>query len=225
MTKTQTTRRRASRSDGEATRTRILTVAGQRFAASGFADTTNKEIAAEAEVDLASINYHFGDRAGLYQAVLIEAHRRIADLKDIEKLAAGDLPASEKLRQLIRFLLGGQAGQTEWPMIVLGREIVAPSSHLLVLQSEEVLPKLRAILPIIGEITAIPQGDPALLRCLPCIAAPCVAFMLLGRSGTPIADQMQANSRDDLTDHLHGYAMGGLAEISRRYHQAKGERR
>ena len=51
MTKTPVPRPRASRSDGEATRARILAVAGERFAASGFADTTNKDIAADAEVD------------------------------------------------------------------------------------------------------------------------------------------------------------------------------
>jgi len=218
MTKTQTTRRRAGRSDGEATRARILAVAGERFAASGFADTTNKDIAAEAEVDLASINYHFRDRAGLYQAVLIEAHRRIADLQDIEQIAAGDAPAEEKLKELIRFLLGGRANPAEWPMIVLGREIVAPSPHLQVLQSREVLPKLQAILPILAEITAIPQQNPDLLRCLPCIAAPCVAFMLLGRSGTPIADQMRATSQDELVEHLFRYAMGGLAAIRAGFH-------
>ena len=221
MTKTPVPEPRASRSDGEATRARILAVAGERFAASGFADTTNKDIAADAEVDLASINYHFRDRAGLYQAVLIEAHRRIADLQDIERIVGGDRPAEDRLRELIRFLLGGRSGQPQWPMIVLGREIIAPGPHLSVLQSEEVLPKLRAVLPIIGEITGIPLDDPALLRCLPCIAAPCVAFMLLGRSGTPAADLMRANSPDDLVEHLFRYAMGGLAAVGQDFHRKK----
>ena len=66
---------RGTRADGELTRARILETAGQLFAAHGFAGTPSKTIAAQAEVDLASINYHFGSRHGLYQATLAEAHR------------------------------------------------------------------------------------------------------------------------------------------------------
>lgn len=61
---------REARKDGEATRLRILEAAGELCATLGFGETSNKAVAAKAEVDLASINYHFGSRNGLYQAVL-----------------------------------------------------------------------------------------------------------------------------------------------------------
>ena len=41
--------RRAVRTDGEATRNRILEAAGELFAAGGYAETTSKAIAARAE--------------------------------------------------------------------------------------------------------------------------------------------------------------------------------
>ena len=217
MSKARTARKRI---DGVATRARILEIAGQRFADAGFAQTASKEIAALAEVDLASINYHFGDRAGLYQAVLAEAHRRIADLHDIERLMASALPAPEKLRELIRFLLGGVGGQVSWPVIVLGREILSPSSHLQVLQQQEILPKLQAILPMLSEITLIPVDDPVLLRCLPCIAAPCAMIALLGRSGTELGERIHHAATEDLVGQLHAYALGGLAAVRERYRGA-----
>ena len=65
---------RVLRADGEVTRSRILEAAGELIALHGFAETPSKAIATQAGVDLASINYHFGSRGGLYQAVLIEAH-------------------------------------------------------------------------------------------------------------------------------------------------------
>jgi TetR/AcrR family transcriptional regulator, regulator of cefoperazone and chloramphenicol sensitivity len=61
---------RSLRADGEATRAKILESAGRLFAAQGYAEATSKEIAADADVDLASINYHFGSRSGLYLTVL-----------------------------------------------------------------------------------------------------------------------------------------------------------
>ena len=84
---------RAQRSDGGATHSRILEAAGELFASTGFAETTNKMIAAQAEVDLASINYHFGSRNSLYQAVLLEAHNRFVSVESLRQLAASDLPA------------------------------------------------------------------------------------------------------------------------------------
>ena len=216
-----TATKRGPRADGAATRKRILEIAGERFAAAGFAETTGKEIAARAEVDVASINYHFGSRAGLYQAVLAEAHRRFADLEDIERIVAADLAAEDRLRNLVRFLVAGASGVAQWPMIVFGREISSPSSHLWTLQQEEVAPKLQAILPLLSEITGIATDDPALLRCLPCIVAPCILIALLGRTSTPLADRLRAPSLDELVEQLSAYAIGGLHAIGERSRREK----
>lgn len=56
---------RNRRSDGDATKAKILDAAGNLIAQHGFAQTSNKAIAQAAEVDLAAINYHFNGRDGL----------------------------------------------------------------------------------------------------------------------------------------------------------------
>ncbi|WP_115718911.1 TetR/AcrR family transcriptional regulator [Gallaecimonas mangrovi] len=52
------------------TKTRILDVAEQLFAEHGFNDTSLRLITSEAEVNLASVNYHFGSKKALIQAVI-----------------------------------------------------------------------------------------------------------------------------------------------------------
>ena len=79
------------------TRAKILEAAGQLFAAEGYAEAKSTLIAASAAVDLASINYHFGSRSGLYLAVLAEAHRRFVSLADLSRLSESGLPASQQL--------------------------------------------------------------------------------------------------------------------------------
>src|SRR3954463_6310084 len=96
---------RRPRADGAVTRARILECAGALFAATGYAETTSKAIAAAAGVDLASINYHFGSRTGVYQAALVEAHRRLITLDVLEGLERSELPARAKLSQLIEALV------------------------------------------------------------------------------------------------------------------------
>lgn len=57
------------RSDGVEARNRLLDAALVLFAEKGFAKTSTREIAHAAQVNIASISYYFGDKAGLYRAV------------------------------------------------------------------------------------------------------------------------------------------------------------
>ncbi|MFN3710199.1 MAG: TetR/AcrR family transcriptional regulator [Alishewanella aestuarii] len=52
------------------TQQRILDAAQSLFAESGFNDTSLRQITTKAEVNLASVNYHFGSKKELIQAVL-----------------------------------------------------------------------------------------------------------------------------------------------------------
>ncbi len=206
---------RTQRPDGEATYNRILDVAGDLFASAGFAETTNKMIAAKAEVDLASINYHFGSRNGLYQAVLVEAHRRLVSVEGLELLVSAELPAREKLRRLIEMLVESATAEHSWHARVLSREVLSPSSHLQTLQEREIPAKLPFVLAILSDITAIRSDDPALLRCLISVMAPCAMLLVVGRNVFAFAEEIRHMPRRDLVEHLYNFAIGGLEAISR----------
>src|SRR6266481_5541297 len=53
---------------GEETRRRLIEAAIQLFAVSGFDGVSTRALAQKAEVNLASIPYHFGSKKGLYRA-------------------------------------------------------------------------------------------------------------------------------------------------------------
>ncbi len=60
------------RSDGIEARNRLLDAALTLFAEKGYAKTSTREIALAAQVNIASISYYFGDKAGLYKAVFTD---------------------------------------------------------------------------------------------------------------------------------------------------------
>lgn len=55
------------------TRREILEAAEESFAAAGFAGATTRQVANRAGVNVATLHYHFGNKEGLYRAVLEEA--------------------------------------------------------------------------------------------------------------------------------------------------------
>jgi len=54
----------------EVTRTRLLEAAGPIFASEGFHKAKIRGICARAGANIAAVNYHFGDKLGLYTEVL-----------------------------------------------------------------------------------------------------------------------------------------------------------
>ena len=63
---------RKQRSDGAEARSRLMLAALRLFAEKGFAKTSTRDIALAAGVNIASIKYYFGDKAGLYRVVFSE---------------------------------------------------------------------------------------------------------------------------------------------------------
>jgi AcrR family transcriptional regulator len=77
-------------------RARLLRAGLRLFAHQGFAGTTTRELAQAAGVNVASISYYFGDKAGLYRAVFFEPLGEIAD--DIAAFTDPALTLEQALR-------------------------------------------------------------------------------------------------------------------------------
>lgn len=63
-----------TRSDGRRTRERVLAVAIPLFAKHGFAGTSIRMVSTAAEVNVATLAYHFQDKEGLYTTVVTRLH-------------------------------------------------------------------------------------------------------------------------------------------------------
>ncbi len=66
--------RRIPRADGLATRRKIITAATTMFAAAGYEATSLRQIAAAADIDLATLKYHFTDKSTLFAEVYRTGH-------------------------------------------------------------------------------------------------------------------------------------------------------
>ena len=82
-------------SRSQATRERILDAAEKLFAERGYHGVSLRDVTGAADVDVALVSYHFGNKQGLLDAVLL---RRAAELND-ERLALLDAVQAEGMRR------------------------------------------------------------------------------------------------------------------------------
>ena len=76
------------RSRGDDTRAALIQAGIEVFSQRGYHAASSRELTQAAGTNQALINYHFGSRGDLYQAVLAEAHRRLLSRSDLERIVA-----------------------------------------------------------------------------------------------------------------------------------------
>ena len=122
----------------ESTKTRILDAAEQLFAERGFAETSLRTITTRAKVNLASVNYHFGSKKSLIQAVfdrfLQDFTKELSlELMSLEQLEPAQLEAERLLSALIKPLLSLNSRRDNAITIfmrLLGRAYAETQGHL-----------------------------------------------------------------------------------------------
>ncbi len=209
-----------TRSDGDATRARLLETAGRLIAAQGFAQTTNKAIAREAGVDLASINYHFGGRKGLYQAVIAEGHRRFIDFDVLDALVKSDIDPRVKIATVFEQVIENLMEETSWQARIFLQELISPSRYVEKAVQAVILPKILLIRKIVHQITQIPEDDPAILRCQLSIMAPCAVFLVGSGLPNPVFKALEINDRKKFIRHHLEFCFAGLEAVAKTFHQS-----
>jgi TetR/AcrR family transcriptional regulator len=96
-------RSRGGRGENEETRRRLLSAAREEFARAGLMGARVDVIAQRAEVNKQLIYYHFGDKTGLYTAVLEEAYLDIRQRESELDLDAQDSEGA--MRRLVGFTI------------------------------------------------------------------------------------------------------------------------
>ena len=108
------------------TRRKVVEAAGEIFADHGFQDATVREICARAGVNVAAVNYYFGDKAALYVEVLRESLCS----------ARFDSPVSASPEDVLRGMIRGMCRRmmdTErpsWAYRIMAHELARPTPAL-----------------------------------------------------------------------------------------------
>jgi AcrR family transcriptional regulator len=148
-TETEGSRSTSWKKDPEAVKENILTVATEEFAANGLSGANINVIAQKTTASKRMIYYYFGDKEGLYCAVLERVYaslRKSEDLLDVE-----GLDPVEALRRLVVATFEAHARAPHFIRLVM-IENIHNASHL---RKSETVPKLnRSIIDKLEDVCA-----------------------------------------------------------------------
>ncbi len=201
------------------TKDRVLAEAARLFAERGFNKVTVREICAAAKANVASVNYHFGDKVGLYTEIV---ERGLGELDDEPRrsfdVAGGDAEArlgdfvTEMLQQLLA------PGQNSHVQQLLMHEMSDPTPMLDVIARRVMRPRLSYLCKVVGALMNRPPADRAVVSAAASVQAQCLMIRMLPSMTRLNAASPEPHNAADLADHITRFSLAGIRELSQRRH-------
>ncbi|MGP8152758.1 MAG: CerR family C-terminal domain-containing protein [Smithella sp.] len=192
----------------------IIEAAGEIFVEKGFHATTVRQICARANVNIAAINYYFGDKKKLYMEVL-RYYQDIAFKKYPPDLGIkeGDSP-QQKIKSFINLMVMRifEEGKPTWFGKLLAREFVEPTEALDVLIKEVIRPSFVMLAAIIKEILGEKATEKTAYLCAMSIVGQCFYFRNSLQIVSRILKKGKFNQQEiaALAEHISHFSLSAL---------------
>lgn len=199
----------------EETRWRVLQAATEVFAEVGYHAATTREICRRAEVNLASIHYHFGDKAELYREVF-----RLPFLNECNTFATLDITQTSLQEALHAFYVWlFPVDADEDPMLQLflrlhSREEAEPSGVLGDALTKSFQPNHQQLQALLCREFGLKKPDTEVDRLTFCLAGLATVYFHGGRGAVEeFAPQLVKGkkARETMVSRLVEYAMALIA--------------
>ena len=203
-------------------RQRIISAAAQIFGRKGYKAATVREICHAARVNLASVNYYFGNKEALYRTVVADLLERAIKRYPADLGIGAGLSPEARLKLFIRATLfrlltpGGLSG-FQGQGRLLARELADPSPVLDDLVQDHIRPQAAILGGIIAEVIGSDESMERIMHC---------AFSIIGQCfyygyAWPITmrlhpmDLTDKSAIEKLADHIAAFSLNGLRGLGR----------
>jgi len=199
-------------------RGRILSAAGHEFAEKGFEAATIRDICTLATVNVAAVNYYFGDKHRLYIESVRHAHEERSQQVPLPEWADGT-PAVKKLRDFVGNMLQRMLGfeHPPWQVRLMLREILHPTDACRELVEDYIRPHFTVLCSILDELTDGEMSPPKVRRIGLSVVGQCFLYRAAGDVvGMLIPPNEIKNLHNpvDLADYVTSFCLAALGKHS-----------
>ncbi len=201
------------------TEQRLLEAAGEIFAEFGYQSATTRQICEKAGANVAAINYYFGDKEGLYLAVLRSVPKAHEEKYPSDRgLSLGAIP-EQKLRAYVRSLLQRvfDEGRPGWHTKLIAREMIEPTRAFDILVEEAARPVHQELAAIIREHLDSTTTEEVVRLCTLSIISQCVYY----HHARSVIRRLYPEQKyglediDRLAGHITKFSLAALKQFSR----------
>lgn len=202
-----------------ATRQALLEAAAEVFAREGFQRSTIREISQRAGANVAAVNYHFGDKEGLYAEVLKQqgelAQSRFPALAGLPAGAPPQAQLAAFIRSFLQRVLSEELANRHGRM--MAREMVEPTAALDRLVREVIQPQANLLHRIVQDLLS-PDADPATVRLC---GLSIVGQVLFYAHCRPVLTRLEPRKAYDfieverLSNHITQFSLAALQTFAR----------
>ncbi len=179
---------------------RLLDSAGSAFAAQGFAGAAVRDICQAAGLNIASVNYYFGDKERLYAETVKYACEKSTAKFPMPDWPAGT-PAWTRLQDFVITFINRlmDPDNKPWQTQIIMREMAQPTSACLEWIREYVKPMADTLKLILAELSHKPATDDQIFLIGFSIVGQCLFY----RQSRPIGAQLMGVERfEGLTPNI-----------------------
>ena len=201
----------------DSTQQKLLTAACEVFAENGFKNTTVRDICNRAEVNVAAINYHFGNKEKLYEAVWEYANnlavKNRVNLLDLEGTSAPE----KKIRIFIKTFLDNILNQDrpEWDFRIVAHEMMEPTGAFNNIIEKMIRPSFLSLRDIVQELLEEGVSSEKVEKCTLSIVGQCLYY----RFANPVVRQLlpeqtfDKKGLEELADHITEFSLSALKQM------------
>ncbi len=200
------------------TKDRLLAAATEIFSTSGYANATVRAICRRAEVNIAAVNYHFGDKQGLYDEVLRTAFFNLAGGDPTDWGVAREAAPVDMLRAFVKSMLsqlmGDEAGAAAYTRMI-AREMVDPTDALDRLIEEGIRPQIEVLFGVVRELHGGEVDDRVALRCTASVLGQCLFYYFAQAVITRTRmEALSAANLDELSEHVTRFSLAAIRSMA-----------
>jgi AcrR family transcriptional regulator len=200
------------------TEQRLLEAAGEIFAECGYQLATTRQICEKAGANVAAINYYFGDKEGLYMAVLRSVPRVQGEKYPSDLGLSLGATVEQKLRAYVRSLLHRvfDEGRPGWHTKLIAREMIEPTPALDMLVEEAARPMHQELATIVRELLGSGGTQEIVRLCTLSIMSQCVYYHHARSVIRRLYPEQKYGIEDinRLADHITKFSLGALKAFS-----------
>jgi AcrR family transcriptional regulator len=202
------------RAAGDEPRERLLLAAGREFAERGYDAATVRDICAAAGVNVAAVNYYFGDKQRLYIESVKHAHEERVRQVPLPEWPAGT-PAARKLHDFVDNLLERMLGlgQPPWQVQLMMRETLQPTAACRELVEDYIRPHFAVLVAVLDELAEGRLAEAELRRVGMSIVGQCFLYRAAGDVVAMLVppDELESlHAPVRLADHVTRFALAAL---------------